>query len=378
MSVSFAGGVVTDGGGLPEFADATVSPAGLRLVGKTGQAAELPMHDLEVTSGGFEGDMVSVYSPSVQLTFQTNAPGFLDALAEVGGPKVAQDAVQATQDIGKRQRARKVWMGITAVIVLAVLIFLWRLPSMVASAASKLPVSVDESIGEVAYSGATEDFGSPVHVPEVDAFLSEVVARLSPVAAPGPDGERFEFQVEVYESEVTNAFALPGGRIVVLTGLLEQAESGEQVAGVLAHEMAHVTQRHGLRNAAYSASTRIALLLLVGDDGWGELAGGIAGSARENAYSREQETNADLEGARMLAEAGLDPNDLSGFFEQLQERGEGMPSALTWLSTHPDHESRIAAIAETRAELTVNPRPLRSDWAAVQAALTRPAPADAK
>ena len=115
----------------------------------------------------------------------------------------------------------------------------------------------------------------------------------------------FDLRIQVVDAPQINAFALPGGQIVVYTGLLRKAARPEQVAGVIAHEMAHVTLRHGLRGIAKQVGVLVGVQVLTGD--LSGLAAQVATAAISNAYSRDAEREADAEGARMLAAAGIDP-----------------------------------------------------------------------
>ena len=144
-----------------------------------------------------------------------------------------------------------------------------------------------------------------------------------------------------------NAFALPGGYISVYTGLIEKSASYEELASVLAHEIAHVTMRHGVTRMVESVGVIAVLQLIFGD------VGGLVGLAEElftiaaiNGYSRGHESEADEEGVRMMHAAGIDPSAAANFFRMLKESepGSDMPDVLAWVSTHPEHDERIAAI----------------------------------
>jgi predicted Zn-dependent protease len=174
--------------------------------------------------------------------------------------------------------------------------------------------------------------------------LAEAVRKLEPHARDRDQA----FRVTALDDPAVNAFALPGGAIYVCSGLVAGSASPEEVAGVMAHEMAHVTLRHGLRNVARSASAALALQLLLGDaEGWVALAGSAAAMAAQNDYSRDQERAADEEGVRMLLASGIGTAGLVRVFERLGEEPEAaVASSLSWFSTHPDLASRIEAIRE--------------------------------
>ena len=171
-----------------------------------------------------------------------------------------------------------------------------------------------------------------------------------------------------------NAFALPGGWLVINSGLIAQAESPDEVAGVVAHEMAHVMHRHGLKRVAHSLGVVAAVQLLIGD------LGGLAASASQlatlaavNDYSRDAEREADATGVALMHQAGADPYAMAVFFERLEEKGNDIPDFLSWVSTHPSHHERIENVSELVKDLPeVDKIQWNTDWQAVQASLASP------
>jgi len=263
-------------------------------------------------------------------------------------------------------------LAVTAA-VLAVVVVLGGLFLAVPLAAERtitdLPISVDRQIGDAGYQ-QMDLGGTKVTDPIIDAAVKAMVDRLAAQALP----TGFAYRIQVVRSDQVNAFALPGGQIVVYTGLLKKATRPEQVAGVLGHEIAHVTRRHGLQGLAGQVGVMIGLQVLLGDaSGLAGLAGQGAMTAILNGYSRDKEREADAEGLRMLMAAGIDPQGLPEFFNLLKgEAGSEMPGMLTWMSTHPEHDERIANL---RQQIAAAPstaiRPLDLDWAAVQAAVAK-------
>ncbi len=364
---TFVGTVVRAGQSVPVRAEIRVGADGVEARTGDGEAHAVRFDAMTLETGGYEGDFVFCRPRGGGLTISTNAKGFVDALRAAAGPALAAELEKVGGQ--KRRRRAGAWIstGVFLALVAGVGAFLWNVPSMVASTAESLPASIDRQVGDAAFTQMQLE-GATVQDPAVQAFLEEIVARLSAHA----EGEGWDFRVTVVDREDVNAFALPGGRMVVLTGLLRAADSPDQVAGVMAHEMAHVTRRHGMRNVAHQAGIALGVRLLLGDaSGWTELAADLAIMAKANDYSREQEADADAEGARMLMAAGLDPSGLADFFRLLEgERGSELGGALEWLSTHPDHESRIAHVEELSRTLPAAPRrPLEADWEAVKAAV---------
>ena len=163
----------------------------------------------------------------------------------------------------------------------------------------------------------------------------------------------FEFRFYVVKSQEPNAFAIPGGYIFVTTGLLVLAESEQEVAGVLSHEIAHVTMRHisqlidrSQRINIASMAAMVAGMLLAGGGKGGEAIAATAMAAQQSLmlkYTREHETDADQNSLHYLAKAGYDPNGLLSFMKKISRYSMGAaPKVPAYLLTHPAPDDRIA------------------------------------
>jgi len=354
-------------GGLPAWAEVGVEPEGLRIVLKDGRENRLPFAEMVAEIGGMDANVILCRSRTEGFAVQCSAPGFADELRAHGGESLREAFAAMDRKVGSHRRARLAGGVVAALLVLGAVLLFWFTPQILAASATGLPMAVDETLGDAAMDDLEPTLGPRITDPVVQGYLDQVIARLRPHASE-PD---VDFRIRAVDSEEVNAFALPGGQMVVMGGLLEAAEGPEEVAGVLAHEMAHVTERHGLKGAAHGAGRWLALSLLIGDDSaWVALAGQAADVASGSAYSREQEAAADAEGARLMAAAGLDPTALARFFERLkQEPGSELTGMASWISSHPEHDERIAHVRELAATLPTAPhRPLNVDWAAVRAA----------
>lgn len=160
----------------------------------------------------------------------------------------------------------------------------------------------------------------------------------------------FELHFTVVDDASVNAYALPGGFVAVHSGLLKAAKSGEEVAGVLAHELAHVSERHGTRRVLRALGAGALLSALFGGTDI-EAAAGLLTQLVSTAYDREQEEEADRVGLETLERSGIDPTGLSDFFQRLARGGPVVPELL---STHPDPGGRAqrAQAAATRSVTT--------------------------
>jgi hypothetical protein len=192
-------------------------------------------------------------------------------------------------------------------------------------------------------------------------YVREVGARL---AAKAP-GHSFPYQFSVVATKDINAFALPGGPIFINAGTIAAAKNEGELAGVMAHEIAHITLRHGTNQAskAYLAKAGLDVLSTITGGGSTDLGqvitaiGGAGANALFLKFGRTAETEADLQGARIMAEAGYDPRDMAGFFKTLEEQdGERGPE---FLSDHPDPGNRVAAINKSIPSLPVSANPTR-------------------
>ncbi len=224
---------------------------------------------------------------------------------------------------------------ILAVIVLVIGLALWVLSKAAAWAVSAVPTSVDTFIGESAVSGFVTDENRCTH-PSMDAYVTELTKPI--LAAYGDTG--YEFSFVVIEEEVPNAFALPGGFVTIHSGLIESAESGEEIAGVLAHEIAHVTHRHGLKRILRSAGIAIAVGTIFGSTDLAILAD-YAGDLGSLAYDRDEEREADETARAVLTDARIDPRGMGTFFSKLLEQEGQAGWVPEFLSTHPDLEERV-------------------------------------
>ncbi len=181
---------------------------------------------------------------------------------------------------------------------------------------------------------------------EGDARLRALMERVRPPA----DGI-VPLRVWVVRSPMVNAVALPGGHIVVFSGLLGFAQSGDELAGVLAHEIGHVMMRHPTRIAIERATVSAFFGLFFGDIAGGTVLGGVGSLLLGNAYSRDMERAADERGVDILSRNGLDPRALARFFERLSAQYKDQERLLAFFSTHPPSDQRAAAIDAAPAEV---------------------------
>jgi predicted Zn-dependent protease len=345
---------------------------------RSGSTVTLPLRGVSLELGGASGKMVFCrHTAHEGVTMYSEASGFFDALWAAGDDGMRAQLHTMWQ---KRKRARWGIAGWLGAGVAALALTYYSLAAMAGLATVLIPYSVDQKIGEFARDqmGPKELGGPVVEAPEAKQAIAKIIEALGAHLAL----EDATFEVRVVRSELINAFALPGGYITVFTGLIEKSDSYEELAAVLAHEIAHVTLRHGTTRIVESLGVVVVLQVVFGD------VGGLAGLAEElftmaaiNGYSRGHESEADREGVRMMHEAGIDPSGAARFFQTLKESQSAneITGALSWVSTHPEHGARIEAIEAHIDQLGhTREQDLHIDWAAVQESLAQDPEREAK
>lgn len=176
-----------------------------------------------------------------------------------------------------------------------------------------------------------------------DRAVQQYVDGLGQHLAQYSGRDEIDFKFEVLDDPMVNAFAAPGGWIYVTTGLMRLAETEAELAGVLAHEIGHISGRHTVRQLQTAYGLDILNQLLLGDAGTvAQLASQIGGSLYMLEHSRDAELESDEFAIKYMLAAGYDPRALATFFGRLLEAKEEEPSGLlTWFQTHPTTEKRI-------------------------------------
>lgn len=256
-----------------------------------------------------------------------------------GDPAAPQTGIDSTP-VGFQNSPRRIALEVGALVGIVVGLgagVTWGGGAVASSLTPLLSTSVDRRLGE---SAARQLAIGQQECPNPAArrYVELLAAPLIEAAGELP----FAFHFRVTDDPGVNAFALPGGFVTVQRGLLEAAETGEEVAGVLAHEMQHALLRHGTRRMLRQLGGRSLLWLVTGGSDIHVLAQSV-GYLTELDYDRDQESEADREGLRLLVRAGVDPRGLATFFERLEGQGATPPELL---STHPDPGNRAQAVRE--------------------------------
>lgn len=249
-----------------------------------------------------------------------------------------------SRDASRRELGRRIRMlgYVVVACVLLIMVGQWAVSAMVRSIVRRVPPSVEQELGD----SAMKELRRKLHLiedPVRVASLAKVAAPLVNTAGSGTN--RLKFYIS--ELPFPNAFALPGGHVIVTTGMLELTEKPEELLGVLSHELAHVTKRHGLHQLISSAGPLLVFRVFLGGGGSG--VGAAFGQASEllvmSSFSKEHEAEADEVGWRSMAAANIDPRGMTRMFLKLKsyELSQiGLDDGPQAFASHPALDKRIA------------------------------------
>jgi predicted Zn-dependent protease len=227
-----------------------------------------------------------------------------------------------------------------------------------------VPAGYEMSMGEQSYAQVLHDPKNPIsHEPREVNPVQRVAARIIQVAKRSKYEEaanEFKWEVSVIKSDQTaNAFALPGGKIAVYTGLFPIAKNEAGLAAVMGHEVIHALARHGGERMSQGVATQVAMIgaaIGLGTSGMGGYTGQLAMQALGLGaqvgvllpFSRKHESEADYIGLLFAAEAGYDPREAVRVWERMEAAAGEQPAEF--LSTHPSHGTRIEQLIEWMPE----------------------------
>lgn len=324
-----------------------------------------PSEDIHLKVGGFDGrQWMIVWESPVGLFTAILQDEAAVRLFIAEAPESVSKRLHLARKAHARRGARfRLAMGIAAVLIFLPvfsLVWFWLNADRFSQwAAGKVSVEQEIKLGDMAFGQMQAGMRLLPENAPADEVLERIGVRLTA-------GSVYPYKFHVAQDPRVNAFALPGGRVVVFTGLLQAADSADEVAGVLAHEVSHVERRHSLRNMIHGLGLRAVMSVALGDFAggiWGDMADQLA----QLSYSRDLEREADLEGLRLLRKAGLPAEGMADFFEKMAAR-EAVEVDL--LSSHPAGEERLEALRAAMAEQgPYLQQSLDVDWAEIKQTL---------
>lgn len=256
------------------------------------------------------------------------------------------------------------------ITVAAMVATMWILPvaaiaqqTQIVAPKNKYKVSDDIKLGTEAAREVEKQFPL-INDSDAQAYIERVGNRLVASIPRQFDQPAFNYRFKWVNASDINAFALPGGPMYINRGMIEAAKNEGEMAGVMAHEISHVALRHATAQATKQSSAKNTLGtigLILGGAILGGQAGAQIGAAAaavwQTKYSREYETQSDMLGAQIMANAGYDPRDLANMFRTIEQQGGG--SGPEWMSSHPNPGNRFDAINREAQYLRVSGNPIK-------------------
>jgi Zn-dependent protease with chaperone function len=274
-------------------------------------------------------------------------------------------------NLGKRDAGAIKWPTWVAAGILAVAsiagIFVYLLPAASGAIVGLIPTALEQKIGAesrdqiLTFLDRLQKHGNAIVCddPAGQAILDKRARELATVM-----NSPFPIRVTVVRFPGVNALTLPGGEVIILSGLLDKAESGDAVIGILAHEIAHTVRRDPLQVSIKKTGAALMVSLLVGDVFGGAALGGLASGLIESGYSRDAEAAADFIAVTALNQLGLTALPLAEFVADIEKDNPMAGAIPSFLSTHPGGQDRrrdIRALSQGHGRAMS-----RYDWNTVQ------------
>ena len=309
---------------------------GLKIIKDNGETLSWPYGEIRQVQGFYQNEPVRLErGAGIPEALVVADPAFLSSLHEFA-PETAK---RFHNPAFRSRRLRLTIYAAICIVAIGSCFYLWGIPLAASLIAPHIPLAWEKGLGQSALKILAPE-ETRCKDPELNEAVTGIVSRLTAQA------KTQDFKVIIAKSPSFNAFALPGGNIVLFSGLLKQTRSPEELAGVLAHEMQHIIKRHATKRIIEDSSSGIIITALSGDASAAMVYGvKIAHNLAQLRYSRQDEEEADREGMKIILSAGVDPKSMIRFFEIIKEKQE-WPEIFKSLSTHPDMDERIARLGD--------------------------------
>ena len=332
----------------------------------------IPFSKLQLNTGGAGNRFVFLKDKTQnEISVYTSEKSILKDPEITSNPLLGKDVTHAKKSLNTSWTAPLLILGI--LILLLGGLYLAK-DAMVRGIANQVPIEWEQKAGDQLFTGLAMQY----HFVKNDSLKKEFLRVGAPLFSQ-VESQGYKIDLYFVKDPTINAFALPGGKVIVQTGLIANAKSWEEVMGVLGHELAHVTERHHVRGIINNIGIYTLIATFFGDVTAisGTLAS-VGGDLASLSNSRAFENEADEKGWEYLVEGKINPNGLISFFETLKKEHEtGMDTLihknvdLSFLSTHPNTQERIEHLKEKAKNYTDTPKPLSGNFETFKQALLK-------
>lgn len=341
----------------------TLGPTSLQIMDRDGRVlADWPYNELEPLTAPDKVLRVGRHGNPVLERLEIFDPDFAHAV------DVQAIHIDRTGMIQRRQRGSVIGWTLAATASL-LLIAYFGIPALAERIAPLLPVAIERKLGDAVdtqmramldtgKTGAAFECGKTEGEKAGRAALDKMIHRLEATAGlPGP------LRSTVVRKEDANAFALPGGQIYIFRGLIDKAQTADEVAGVIAHEIGHVAHLDGTKAVLQAGGLSFLFGMLLGDFVGGGAVVIAARTVLQSSYTREAETAADAYAATLMNKAGGDVRALATMLARI---GGATEPGMKILLDHPETKARVAAIEKFASAKSTTPFLDAKEWAALK------------
>lgn len=358
----FKGRLYYEGASDPVAVSARLLNKTIILTSGDGETTSIPVREIDVEEGGDLGDRVKIHHRKSSTLVVFNGHEFLEHIEEncpnlenlTHSKKVKAKVKNALWLTGKG------WGILVASVCGFVLVCYLSLDFFVNIAVDRIPPSVEEAIGSTAVTDKEIGTATKNKTKSQVATLKRI-QNIGDKLVKASGNKSYKFKFFIRETDEVNAFAAPGGYLVVNTGLIDLSKSDDELAGVIGHEIGHVLHRDTMRRLLHSSGLGICLAIITGGTVNDKSIRVLIPALQhlENlSFSRNQEAAADKLSVELALKAGYKPDAMAALFKRMEKDSLGIPKeALALISSHPITADRIKAIQEEairkRAELGI-------------------------
>jgi Zn-dependent protease with chaperone function len=342
---------------------------------RAGLAVFLEIRDIKLGHEIAHWELDNVYAkPGHPHELRLAAKGSLvGARLVISNPEMVQVARKRLPYLAlykKKQRAHQLRTISLATLAMAsvVVAYIYGIPLLAGQIVGLIPPETEARFGDTIVTQMANAFadegGLTLCDPDPDSLANTAIRRFATQALEGTNTP-FSVDIQVVANSIPNAFALPGGHAFYFSGLLEETETADEFAGVMAHEIGHVVHRHGMQQLISTAGTGLLVGFVFGDITGLSIAGGLGAALINSSFSREAEREADAFSLQVANQMNFNSDGLVNLLDRVGEDDE-FSKAFALLSTHPlNQERRVALYTQEQIDVAQVPAFSQEEWLAI-------------
>lgn len=302
----------------------------------------LNFHDLQLTVAGHDGDRIKISTPDKSIVLMCTDPRLVEALAAHQGPaEISQEASRVHGRLRSLStRKASYWLGVIGIILLLSIGGYFLFGVLADAAVATIDPKMEAVVGDF-FVNEDKVTKNEKYKARIKRIGERIASHVKDLHLPSP----YKFKFYVYDNPVVNAYALPGGAMIINTGFIEQAKNDGEIAGVMGHEIGHVLHRDQLRGMVHNLGIAGVIAILCGNSEQLKNAAPMLKTLESLNFTRSQEAAADIVGTDLAYYSDYNPEDFIGFFDRMRKQNGGSDNKIVgMLSDHPMDSERIETI----------------------------------